>query len=321
MTLPLVTIMIPTYNQAAYLEDALRSALGQDYANLEIIIADDCSSDNTSEIVHKFTGDEKIRYFRNEKNLGKTANYRHTLYELARGEWVLNLDGDDYLTDASYISFAMRQISLHENVVLFTAGVKHTGQRKFRPPYTHRLVAEQIFMKGIDLFLNWHQYKIPHLTTLYHRPTACRIGFYEIDISSTDWESLLRLALHGNVILSEKIAAVWRRHDNNLSLAMDYNQFKANFAFIERPLAYAVSKGYDKALMQNWRQTMTDSVMRGQFDEVWHNVIRKNSFGEIKNFIKVVWKEKPEFIKNFFRLTNMIFFCLHAGCYGEKNVK
>ena len=137
---PLVTIMIPTYNRAAYLEAAIQSALKQDYANLEVIIADDCSSDNTSEIARKFISDGRLKYFRNEINRGKTANYRHTLYDLAKGDWILNLDGDDYLTDENYISFAMQQISRYENVVLFTAGIMSVRQYGFRFPKIHRLV-------------------------------------------------------------------------------------------------------------------------------------------------------------------------------------
>ncbi|MCJ7774486.1 MAG: glycosyltransferase, partial [Desulfobacterales bacterium] len=189
---PPVTIIIPTYNQAAYLEDAVKSALEQDYANLEIIIADDCSSDETSEIVKKFMSDGRLKYYRNVTNLGRTANYRRSLYELASGDWVLNLDGDDYLIDKNYISFALQQIGRHENVVLFTAGIENVWQQGFRSPKTHRLVKQQICIEGIDLFFNWYQYKIPHLSSLYHRQTACRIGFYSVDITSADWESLLR---------------------------------------------------------------------------------------------------------------------------------
>ncbi len=293
------------------MEEAVGSALGQDYVNLEVIIADDGSSDNTPEIARKFVNDARLKYYRNETNLGKTANYRHILYELAGGEWVLNLDGDDYLTDENYISFAMRQISRYENVVLFTAGVKSIRQKGFRSPHTHHLVKEQIFMEGINLFLNWHRYKIPHLTSLYHRQTACRIGFYEVDISSTDWESLLRLVLQGNVILSERIAGVWRKHGNNLSQAMDFGQFKSNFAFITKPLEYGLKKGHNKIVMEEWRKTMIKTIMRGQFDEVWRNVMRKRSLVEMMRFIRAVRKDKPEFVNNLFHLNNLahLFLC------------
>jgi glycosyltransferase involved in cell wall biosynthesis len=304
MKLP-VTIIIPTYNQATYLATAIKSALQQDYANLEIVIADDCSSDETLEIVQKFINDERLKYYRNETNLGKTANYRHALYELASGDWVLNLDGDDYLTDNNYISFAIQQISRYENVVLFAAGVESAQQNGFRSQKKHRLVDEQICMKGINLFLNWHRYKIPHLTSLYHRRTACQIGFYTVDISSTDWESLLRLVLQGNVILSERIAGVWRKHNNNLSLAMDFHQFVTNFAFISKPLEYALNNGYDKTMLEAWEKNMINTIMKGQFNETWHNVIRKHNMAEMIRFIRAVKKERPEFMSNIFQLKNV----------------
>ncbi|MDD5344429.1 MAG: glycosyltransferase family 2 protein [Smithella sp.] len=311
MAAPLVTIIIPTYNQAAYLEDAVRSALRQDYANLEVIVADDCSSDSTPEVVKKFAGEGRLRYYRNKTNLGKTANYRRSLYELANGEWVLNLDGDDYLTDENYISVAMKQISRYQNVVLFTAGVKSVRQKGFHFPHIHRLVKEQVCLEGLNLFLNWQRYKIPHLTSLYHRQTACRIGFYDVDISSTDWESLLRLVLHGNVILSERIAGVWRKHSNNLSRAMDFHQFTANYSFISKPLEYARNNGYDKIILETWEKTMIKTIMRGQFNEVWINVMRKRSLAEMIQFTQIVKKEKPEFVNNFFQLKNVARFFLY----------
>lgn len=321
MKSPLVTIIIPTYNQADYLEDAIKSALKQDYANLEIIIADDCSSDATPQIVKIYAGDGRLKYYRNETNLGKTANYRRSLYEFASGEWVLNLDGDDYLTDESYISFAIQQINRYHNVVLFTAGVKSISEKSFRLPHIHRLVEEQIFTEGINLFLNWHRYKIPHLTSIYHRQTACRIGFYDIDISSTDWESMLRLVLNGNVILSEKIAGVWRKHKNNLSQAMDVRQFEANFAFITKPMEYALSKGYDKTILESWKKTMTETVIRSQFNEIWINVIRKHNFSEMLQFIRTVKNKQPEFVNNFFQPKNFAYFLLYFPLLILTNLK
>ena len=310
MMKPLVTIMIPTYNQAKYLADAIQSALGQDYSNLEVIIADDCSSDETAEVVEKFLSDGRLKYYRNVTNLGKTTNYRRSLYELASGDWVLNLDGDDYLTDKKYVSFALQQISRYENVVLFTAGQSIVYQQGFRSPKTQRLVWQQLCIEGEKLFFNWYRYKIPHLTSLYHRQTACRIGFYSVDISSSDWESLLRLVLHGNVILSERIAGVWRKHGNNSSTGIDFRQFVANFAFITEPFEYALHRGYNKILLKAWKETMIKTIMKGQFSGVWHNVMRKHSLVEMIKFIRDVRNEKPEFLSNVFRLKSVVRFFL-----------
>ena len=97
-SLPLVSIVIPTYNNATYIADALKSAISQDYSNLEIIVLDDASNDNTAEIVNPYTTDPRVRYFKNDQNIGRVANYHKGLYDLARGEWYLNLDGDDLIS-------------------------------------------------------------------------------------------------------------------------------------------------------------------------------------------------------------------------------
>lgn len=306
---PLVTIMIPTYNQEAYLEYAIKSALAQDYENLEVIIADDCSTDETRGIAQKYFENTRFKYYRNNTNFGKTKNYRHCLYELAGGEWVLNLDGDDYLIDNHYISFAMKQIDLHDKVVLFTAGVIEAFEKKYNMHYTHRIVEEQICLDGINLFLNWHSYKIPHLTSLYHRQTACGIGFYASDISSTDWESLLRLVLHGKAILSERIGGVWRKHENNLSQSITCAQLIDNFALITGPYNYAANFGLDRSLLIKWKQNMIKHIMRGQFDDAWRNALQKKDWPEIKHFACQIKRERPAFARLFFRVKNIALFC------------
>ena len=95
---PLVTIIIPTYNYALYLGKALQSCISQSYSNLEIIVIDDGSTDNTREVVQGFH-DDRIRYHYQE-NLGVSASRNRGL-ELAQGEFIAFLDADEYLTDDS----------------------------------------------------------------------------------------------------------------------------------------------------------------------------------------------------------------------------
>ena len=104
---PLVTVMIPTFNQADFVGEAIESAARQDYPNLEVVICDDASTDGTQAVAERFAGDVNIRYYRNTNNIGRVANYRRLLYELANGAWVINLDGDDCFLDRHYIRRAM----------------------------------------------------------------------------------------------------------------------------------------------------------------------------------------------------------------------
>ena len=92
---PLVSIIIPTYNRADYLERAIKSVLNQTYKNLEIIIIDDNSKDNTKIKVLSFNS-KKIRYYRNLTNCGAPFS-RNRGIDLSKGEYINFLDDDDIL--------------------------------------------------------------------------------------------------------------------------------------------------------------------------------------------------------------------------------
>ncbi len=87
------TIAIPTYNGASWIGETLQSILSQSFQNFEIIISDDCSSDNTLEVISSFK-DPRIKIHSNEKNLGYGKNLR-VLQKLAQGGDILFLMGQD----------------------------------------------------------------------------------------------------------------------------------------------------------------------------------------------------------------------------------
>lgn len=90
----LVSIIMPSYNTANYIGDSIASVLNQTYKNWELIIVDDCSSDDTDEVLAKYLYDERIRYFKNETNSGAAVSRNRALRE-ARGKWIAFLDSDD----------------------------------------------------------------------------------------------------------------------------------------------------------------------------------------------------------------------------------
>jgi glycosyltransferase involved in cell wall biosynthesis len=92
-SVPFVSVIIPTYNRARLLGRAIQSILNQTYPNFEIIIVDDCSSDNTENVVRSLC-DERIRYIRQEKNTGAVVA-RNRGIKAAIGEYVAFQDSDD----------------------------------------------------------------------------------------------------------------------------------------------------------------------------------------------------------------------------------
>ncbi|WP_392532479.1 glycosyltransferase family 2 protein [Nostoc sp. C117] len=90
---PLVSVIIPTYNRPEYLKQAIASAVKQTYQNIEIIVSDNCSPQNTQAIVASF-GDSRIRFWRHEQNVGMLPNQQHA-FKMAQGKYVASLHDDD----------------------------------------------------------------------------------------------------------------------------------------------------------------------------------------------------------------------------------
>jgi len=120
---PKISILIPTYNRAHYLVDAIESSLIQDYPNFEVIVSDNHSTDETEECVKKYLSDPRFRYYRNATNLGSGTNYKMLLYEYARGEYGHFLADDDYFIDKNHLRKAMQIIKKYNVKVVFSAGV------------------------------------------------------------------------------------------------------------------------------------------------------------------------------------------------------
>lgn len=95
MNSTLVSIITPTYNCAHFIAETIRSVQAQTYTNWEMIISDDCSSDNTLEVITPFLeSDKRIKYICNDKNSG-AAITRNNALKVAKGKWIAFLDSDD----------------------------------------------------------------------------------------------------------------------------------------------------------------------------------------------------------------------------------
>ena len=217
-----VSIMIPTYNQESFLAEAIESCLAQDYADLEIIVADDCSTDATPEVARRYRKDPRFVYVRNTENLGRVGNYRNTLLQHVRGEWAVNLDGDDYYTDSRFISGAVADI-----VSAQAAGmdvVAYLGNHNMQPvkrwiPESRELPGGARCCSGVRYFREYPRAgQFAHMSCLYHAATAKRLGGYTLDFVASDFHALMRVFLQGKVVLCAKNPGVWRVHGANASM-------------------------------------------------------------------------------------------------------
>lgn len=146
MTDLLVSICIPTYNRASFIHKAIDSALSQTYRNIEVIVVDNASTDNTEEIVSVYA-DPRLKYVRNSENLGLFGNFNRCI-ELYHGDFLHILHSDEYI-DTDFIEKCVRFFNEHQNVQ-FTC----TSRREEYNDHIihHKLLSEDTIFKAPDGF-------------------------------------------------------------------------------------------------------------------------------------------------------------------------
>ncbi|MDD1660189.1 MAG: glycosyltransferase [Methanomicrobiales archaeon] len=133
---PLVSICIPTWNRAGMVGDAIRSALDQTYRNLEILVVDNASTDDTEAVVSSFT-DPRLKYVRNDRNLGLFGNCNRCI-ELSRGKYIHILHSDDMIPP-EFTATCVRFLEGHPEVAFtFTGAEVETGGTVTVMDYTGR---------------------------------------------------------------------------------------------------------------------------------------------------------------------------------------
>lgn len=120
MNAPEISVLMPTYNYASFLPEAIESVLAQDFKDFELVIIDDASSDNTAEVVQPFCArDARIQFTVNPTNLGMVPNWNQSL-QRARGRYIKFLFGDDKLTDPRALAKMMALLRNNPAAVLAT---------------------------------------------------------------------------------------------------------------------------------------------------------------------------------------------------------
>jgi len=115
--MPKVSVVVPNYNHARFLRQRIGSVLGQTYRDFELILLDDCSSDESRSILSEYTSDPRVRMEFNEKNSGSTFKQWNKGVALARGEYVWIAESDDY-AEPQFLEKLVSRLDAEPNAVL-----------------------------------------------------------------------------------------------------------------------------------------------------------------------------------------------------------
>lgn len=121
MTMPLVSVIVLTYNHEVFIKACLEEILKQDYENFELIVCDDFSEDRTWQTIQSIEDEEdRIRSFRNEENLGPSKNFFCALKQ-CKGDFVALCEGDDLWTDSNKLTLQMKEMNANPGTSLVYA--------------------------------------------------------------------------------------------------------------------------------------------------------------------------------------------------------
>ena len=242
---PLVSILITIFNQKDFYERAINSVINQTYENIEIIIGDDASTDGFIFTIPT-QGNHKnhIKYIKYDENVGRQENFRNLLFKEAKGDLATILNGDDFFTDDDYINKAVSIFLKYENVSLvFGKTGVYIEQIKKTYYDTSNDKLPQL-LTGNNLLLKNHKGAIiPFVSTIFNRELAVILDFYRFPYLSEDWESFLRIIQGYNVGYVHTPAAVYGRHNQNVSKTSEIDVFIKSINYIDGPYQHALELG------------------------------------------------------------------------------
>ena len=218
MTTPLASIILLTYKQEAFVEEALRSLLCQDWSNFEIIVSDDASPDGTLDVVRRTIASTRtcvpIRILPSESNLGVAANWNRAV-AAASGEVIIAAAGDDASDpqrvrramelfasdpDCQALYFSCRTMDAHGKILENPRRPLHRAQRR-----------------SLDVASLWKGFYFNGATAAYRTSLLRLFGPIDPRCGTEDVSGVVRAQMLGSAVVHPEVLVSWRRHSASLS--------------------------------------------------------------------------------------------------------
>jgi len=216
--LPSVGVVVPCYNYARFLPHNLDALLAQDGVDLDVVVIDDCSSDDSHAVAQSYAArDPRVRAIRHESNRGHIATYNEGLAQV-RGDYLVLISADDVLTPGS-LARSARALAAHPAAGLaYGAVIRHLGDGE---PAAPRRAGERF---RVIAGRTWLARRCRRMTNTIYSPEAMlrravyeRIGPYDARLTHTgDFAMWLAAAARTDVIRVQAPAAFYRTHAANM---------------------------------------------------------------------------------------------------------
>lgn len=207
--MPLISVVIPSYNRSTTIPRAIRSVLNQTYRDFEILIVDDCSTDNTKDIMSEmFSAENKIRYLTHSMNRGAQAA-RNTGIKASKGDWIAFLDSDDVWVHQKlqWQVDCLRKHNFEKDLVIHgnALAIEELSGRKYemKPAISGNTSYRCLLERCGPMFQ----------AILCSKTSLEKISFLDENVPSfQEWDTSIRLAQHCEFIHLDKTLFVYNKH-------------------------------------------------------------------------------------------------------------
>ena len=245
---PVVSVVIATYNREKYIKRAIESVINQTYKNIELIIIDDGSTDNTGDVVKHYLADSRVRYIY-QKNQG-CIDARNNGVVIAKGKYIAILDSDDFWCDKNKIEKQVNFLEKNTEYVIVGGGAIQIDQNG-KEVVRYLLPEKDIDIRKVLLVSD----ALAHVTVLFRRDAWEKVGGYDKKFGFEDWDLFLKMGKIGKLYNIQEFFASYSSHQRNDpgKNDKDYSRLKQMKLKINMKKEYRNDyPNYEKAILSCW---------------------------------------------------------------------
>lgn len=208
---PLVSVIVPSYNHAKYVEQTIVSVLNQTYKNIQLIVIDDGSKDDSVELICRLQ--QKYNFeFVSQENLGVAATLNRGIKEFAKGKYIAVLASDDYWgSDKIAEQVAFMEENPQFGMCYSRMYMVNHDASEIKPlDYIKKGLSGRIFNELVK-----YNFIFP-MTVLIHRYVFERVGYYNEALAVEDYDFFLRVAYQLQIGFLDRRSSYYRVHDTNV---------------------------------------------------------------------------------------------------------
>ena len=276
----LISVIIPTYNRSYCIERSIRSVLNQSYKNLELIVVDDCSTDDTERVVHSIE-DARLRYTKLKKNSGPSAA-RNAGIKLAQGSYIAFHDSDD-VWHLDKLEKQMNCFAVNPDSTMVFCKFKILGENPKIIPEDNFFDTTLCEHGMLDILLRSPKIGAP--TILIKKSNLKTDVFFDESLHTLeDWELSLKIAANGKISFVNEVLVDVYQSENGVNNSSSEKKFDALIFFLEEYWNFYNNKDIFTPLLKNiifQFDALSNAKKKLSFEKLDRTIVGSKLFFEI----------------------------------------